>query len=129
MVQLLRIYINDPTNREEVIPTNVRLRDQNLTRAIEQYNTMTIERRRLLRISSENSPAVVDMSIGVEVMRCNVEITVNSVSRGLQVAQKDIERQASKSESRTSDASRQERESMTISRQQGAEAILHIMLL
>lgn len=96
LVQFLRTYINDPVNKEEVIPANVGLQDQNLTRVIEQYNTMIIERKRLLRTSSENNPAVINMNTGVEAMRRNVETTVNSVLRGLQIAQKDIERQASK---------------------------------
>ena len=59
---------------------------------------MIIERKRLLRTSSENNPAVINMNTGVEAMRRNVETTVNSVLRGLQIAQKDIERQASKFE-------------------------------
>ena len=56
------------------------------------------------------------MNTGVEAMRRNVETTVNSVLRGLQIAQKDIERQASKFESRISDVPKQEKEFMTISR-------------
>ena len=69
------------------------------------------------------------MNTGVEAMRRNVETTVNSVLRGLQIAQKDIERQASKFESRISDAPKQEKEFMTISRQQEIKATLYIMLL
>ena len=49
--------------------------------------------------------------------------------RGLQIAQKDIECQASKFESRISDAPKQEKEFMTISRQQEIKATLYIMLL
>ena len=64
------------------------------------------------------------MNTGVEAMRRNVETTVNSVLRGLQIAQKDIERQASKFESRISDAPKQEKEFMTISRQQEIKATL-----
>ena len=129
MVQYLRTYINDPVNKEEVIPANVGLQDQNLTRVIEQYNTKLIERKRILRTSSENTPAELNMNPGVEAMRRNAETTVNSVLRGLQIAQKDIERQASKFESRISDAPKQEIEFMTISRQQEIKATLYIMLL
>ena len=96
---------------------------------IEQYNTMIIERKRLLRTSSENNPAVINMNTGIEAMRNNVETAVNSVLRGLQIAQKDIERQASKFEGRISDAPKQEKEFMTISRQQEIKATLYIMLL
>ena len=62
-------------------------------------------------------------------MRRNVRTTVNSVLRGLQIAKADIDRQASKFESRISDAPRQEKEFMTISRQQEIKATLYVMLL
>ena len=90
---------------------------------------MIIERKRLLRTSSENNPAVINMNTGIEAMRHNVETAVNSVLRGLQIAQKDIGRQASKFEGRISDAPKQEKEFMTISRQQEIKATLYIMLL
>lgn len=129
LVQYLRNYMNDPMNEDEVIPANVGLQDQNLTSVIDQYNTMLIERKRLLRTSSESNPAVINMNAGIEAMRRNVKTTVNSVLKGLQIAKTDIDRQASKFESRISDAPRQEKEFMTISRQQEIKATLYIMLL
>ena len=129
LVQYLYTYINDPVNREEIIPANVGLQDQNLTRVIEQYNTMIVERKRLLRTSSETNPAVINMNAGIDAMRRSVETTVNSVLQGLQIAQKDIERQATKFEGRISNTPKQEKEFMTISRQQEIKATLYIMLL
>ncbi len=64
LVQYLRNYMNDPMNEDEVIPANVGLQDQNLTSVIDQYNTMLIERKRLLRTSSESNPAVINMNAG-----------------------------------------------------------------
>lgn len=69
------------------------------------------------------------MNAGIEAMRRNVRTTVNSVLKGLQIAKADIDRQASKFESRISDAPRQEKEFMTISRQQEIKATLYVMLL
>ena len=129
LVQYLRNYINDPVNEDEVIPANVGLQDPNLTSVIDQYNTMIIERKRLLRTSSESNPAVVNMNAGIEAMRRNVKTTVNSVLKGLQIAKADIDRQANKFESRISNAPKHEKEFMTISRQQEIKATLYIMLL
>ena len=93
-------YVNNPKNANEVIPANVGLQDQNLGSIINQYNTMLIERKRLLRTSSENNPAVININPGIESMRHNVQTTVNSVLRGLQIAQSNLERQARKFEGR-----------------------------
>lgn len=62
-------------------------------------------------------------------MRHNVQTTVNSVLRGLQIAQSNLERQARKFEGRINSAPQQEKEFLTISRQQEIKATLYIMLL
>lgn len=128
LVQYLRNYIDDPANMDEVtLPTWACGSKPHLV--IDQYNTMIIERKRLLRTSSDSNPAIINMNAGIEAMRRNVRTTVNSVLRGLQIAKADIDRQASKFESRISDAPRQEKEFMTISRQQEIKATLYVMLL
>ena len=129
LVTYLHDYINNPKNLDEVIPANVGLKDANLASIIEQYNTMLIERKRLLRTSSENNPAIINMNTGIEAMRYNVQTTVNSVLKGLQITRDDIDRQARKFEGRISNAPVQEKEFMTISRQQEIKAALYIMLL
>ena len=129
LVESLRNYVNNPKNANEVIPANVGLQDQNLGSIINQYNTMLIERKRLLRTSSENNPAVININTGIESMWHNVQTTVNSVLRGLQIAQSNLERQARKFEGRISSAPQQEKEFLTISRQQEIKATLYIMLL
>ena len=129
LVQFLQNYINDPKNANEVIPANVGLQDNNLTNVINQYNQLIIERNRLLRTSSENNPAVINLNTGIEAMRTTVRTTVQSVLKGLQIAKADIQRQTSKYESRISAAPEKEKEFMTISRQQEIKATLYTMLL
>lgn len=129
LVEFLQNYINNPDNEDEVIPANVGLQDANLTSVIDQYNNMIVERKRLLRTSSENNPAIVNMNAGIEAMRKNVHTTVQSVLKGLQIAKADINRQTRRLESRISSAPQQEKELLTMSRQQEIKATLYIMLL
>lgn len=129
LVEFLRDYINNPNNEQEVIPSNVGLKDQDLSIVIDQYNNMIIERKRLLRTSSENNPAVINMNTGIEAMRHNVQTTVTSVLKGLEITSSNLDRQARKFEGRISNAPQQEKEFLTISRQQEIKAQLYIMLL
>lgn len=129
LVNYLREYINNPANNDEIIPVNVGLSDTNLASAIEKYNNLVIERKRLLRTSSESNPAIINLNTGIESMRHNVKTTVNSVLKGLQITRNDIDRQSRKYESRISNAPKQEKEFMSISRQQEIKASLYIMLL
>ena len=129
LVQDLQKYLNNPTNRNEVLPVNIGLEDQSLNTIIGQYNTLIVERKRLLRSASETNPAVININASIEAMHVNVQTTVNSVLRGLLLTQKTLERESNKFISRISDAPEHEKEFMTISRQQEIKATLYIMLL
>ena len=129
LIEFLKSYINDPRNAWEVIPSNVGLSDAGLSSLIDKYNQILIERKRLLRTSSENNPAVVALDESIRAMRTNVRTTVESVEKGLNIARADLERQSSKYESRISNAPRQEKELISISRQQEIKSNLYLMLL
>lgn len=129
LVQFLKNYINDPVNANEIVPANVGLEDVELGSVINRYNDMLIERKRLLRTSSENNPAVINLNAGIEAMYQNVKTAVNNVLKGLQITQTDLERQTRKFESRISQVPQDEKEFLTISRQQEIKASLYTMLL
>ena len=129
LINDLANYISQPSHRHEVIPVNVGIQDANLAHVINQYNTMVIERKRLLRTSSENNPAVINLNLGIDAMRSTVQTTVSSVLRGLEMTEKNLEREAQKHEGRISNAPTQEKEYMSIARQQEIKANLYTMLL
>lgn len=129
LVEFLKAYIYQEENANEVLPANVGLKDQNLSTIIEQYNTMIIERKRLLRTSSESNPAIININTGIEAMRRSVQTTVESVLKGLYIAKADIDKQTNKFEARINKAPQQEKEFLTIARQQEIKAALYTMLL
>lgn len=129
LIMDLANYISQPDHQHDVIPANVGIQDANLAHVINQYNTMVIERKRLLRTSSENNPAVINLNLGIEAMRTTVQTTVNSVLRGLEMTGKNLQREARKHEGRISNAPTQEKEYMGIARQQEIKANLYTMLL
>lgn len=129
LVEFLRQYIDNPANHYEVIPANVGITDQSLTTVITQYNEMLIERKRLLRTSSEENPAVANLDISLAATRNSVLTTVESVHKGLLITRSNLDIEAGKYESRISNAPIQEKELISISRQQEIKANLYLMLL
>lgn len=129
LVQFLAGYANNPDHTYEVLPVNVGLTDTGLTELINRYNEMLLERKRLLRSSQENNPVVVNLDASIRAMRSNVLTTINSVQRGLAITQADLERQAGKYAGRITNAPGQERQLVSISRQQEIKAGLYLMLL
>lgn len=129
LVQFLSEYANNPDHAYEVLPVNVGLTDTGLTELINRYNEMLLERKRLLRTSSESNPVVVNLDASIRAMRSNVQTTILSVQKGLMITKADLERQAGKYAGRITSAPGQERQLVSISRQQEIKAGLYLMLL
>ena len=129
LVQFLSEYANNPDHAYEVLPVNVGLTDTSLTELINRYNEMLLERKRLLRTSSESNPVVVNLDASIRAMRSNVQTTILSVQKGLMITKADLERQAGKYAGRITSAPGQERQLVSISRQQEIKAGLYLMLL
>lgn len=129
LVQFLKEYIDNPANQMEVIPANIGLTDNALATVIGQYNEMLTERKRLLRTSSESNPAVVNLDASIQATRKNVQTSVSSVLKGLEITRHDLESQTRKFEGKISNAPTQEKELLSITRQQEIKASLYLMLL
>lgn len=129
LVQFLKEYIDNPANQMEVIPANIGLTDNALATVIGQYNEMLTERKRLLRTSNESNPAVVNLDASIQATRKNVQTSVSSVLKGLEITRHDLESQARKFEGKISNAPTQEKELLSITRQQEIKASLYLMLL
>lgn len=129
LVEFLRDYIQDPAHADEVIPANVGLKEEKLTTAIDAYNSLLAERRRLLRTSSESNPAVINLNDGILTMQKSIQTTVASTLKGLQITQNDLERQMRQFTDRISSAPQQEKEYINLARQQEIKSRLYLILL
>ena len=116
-------------NDYEVLPTNVGLQDVGLASAIDRYNEMLVERNRLLRTSTENNPTIINLNTSIKAMRSNVQATLDATLKGLEITKTDLTREASRYSRRISDAPTQERQFVSIARQQEIKAGLYLMLL
>ena len=113
----------------EVLPSNIGLQDVNLATAINRYNDVLVERKRLLRTSTENNPTIINLDTSIHAMKENVQVSLDRVLRGLYITKADLDREASRYSRRISEAPSQEREFVSIARQQEIKAGLYLMLL
>ena len=113
----------------EVLPSNIGLQDVNLAAAINRYNDVLVERKRLLRTSTENNPTIINLDTSISAMKENVQVSLDRVLRGLFITKADLDREASRYSRRISEAPGQEREFVSIARQQEIKAGLYLLLL
>ena len=127
LVKDLQRYLQG--NEYEVLPSNVGLQDAALAAAIAKYNEMLMERNRLLRTSTENNPTIINLTSSIHAMRANVVASMDATLKGLQITKADLQREAKRFSQRISDAPTQERQFVSIARQQEIKAGLYLMLL
>lgn len=113
----------------EVLPSNVGLQDAGVAGAIDRYNEMVSERNRLLRTSTESNPAIVNLNASIRAMRGNIQTTLDATLKGLEITKADLAREAGRYSRRISDAPTQERQFVSIARQQEIKSGLYLMLL
>ena len=113
----------------EVLPANVGLQDAGVAGAIDRYNEMVAERKRLLRTSTENNPTIVNLDTSIRAMKANVQAILEGTLQGLMITKESLDREASRYSRRISNAPGQERAYVSIARQQEIKAGLYLMLL
>ena len=127
LVEDLKKYLGH--NEYEILPSNVGLKDITLAAQIDRYNEMLIERKRLLRTSTENNPAIINLDTSIRATKANVQATLEGTLQGLFITKADLDREAKRYMRRISDAPGQERQYVSIARQQEIMAGLYLMLL
>ncbi|WP_444354686.1 GumC family protein [Phocaeicola coprophilus] len=125
----LKNHILNSENQYEVIPANIGLTNGDLNTVVERYNEMLIERKRLLRTSHEDNPAVQSLNASIEVMRNSVMAAIQTAEKGLLINRQALKDQTRKFAGKVSDAPVQEKEYLSMSRQQEIQANLYLMLL
>lgn len=129
LVRYLADYLEQPENAGKVLPMNVGLDDTSLSGLISEYNTLVLERNRLLRTSSQSNPVIRRLDDDIRSLRSSLNTTLTSVREGLLITQADLDRQANKFAGRINNAPTQERRFVSIQRQQEIKAGLYLMLL
>lgn len=129
LVEHLKRHILNEENQYEVIPANIGLNNGDLNTVVQNYNEMLVERKRLLRTSHEDNPAVQSLNASIEVMRKSVMGAIQTAEKGLLINRQALEAQTRKYAGKVSDAPVQEKEYLSMSRQQEIQANLYLMLL
>ena len=116
-------------NLSQVIPSNVGLDDQSSTSLINKYNELVLERNRLLRSASENSPVVEPLTVQIRKLNGNIRRAISTARQNLQIQRDALAAQVSKFNEQVAETPQQERMLTQIGRQQEVKSGLYLMLL
>src|SRR5574344_1622732 len=122
-------YMNEPANKYQTLPTNVGLTDASATSLINKYNEIVLERNRLLRSASENSPTVAPLTSQLDDLSASIRRAMNQTRRNMAITRRGVEQQYGKYLGQIYDTPSQERTLTQIGRQQEVKSGLYLMLL
>ena len=91
LVNILSEFINNSSNRRELLPYNIGLNNDVINKQIQEYNENLIKLNRLISASSERNPLVIDLNLMLESTRSNIVNAIKDQKKSLNLLQKELE--------------------------------------
>ena len=129
LVTALLDYVDDPRNAFNVVPSNLGLKDADMSNLLNEYNDYVIQRNRLLKSSSPENPYVKRLTAQLEEMWPTIRLSLKSVRENILTQKRSAEDQHNLFSRRVGEVPTQERSLNNIIRQQEIKVELYLMLL
>ena len=122
-------YMDRPENKYQTLPSNVGLSDATASSLINRYNDIVLQRNKLLRTASEESPAVIPLTAQLDDLSGSIRRAMAQSRKNHEIQRNAISSQYSKYASQIQATPEQERMLTQIGRQQEVRSGLYLMLL
>lgn len=129
MIDYMREYVENPSNKYQLMPSGVGLSDAASASLINDYNRAVQDRNRLLRSASENAPQVMTLTSTLDELQRSIRTSLTQAHRSADIRRQSISSQYSMYQGRVSSTPEQERVLTEIGRQQEVKSGLYLMLL
>ena len=122
-------YMNQPATKYETLPSNIGITDQSAVSLINKYNEIVLERNRLLRSASENSPTVTPLTSQLDDLSSSIRRAMAQAMRSMDIQRNAVASQYGKYNTMIQQTPEQEKTMKQIGRQLEVKAGLYLMLL
>ena len=128
LVDYIDEFLRDDSKRENLIPSNIGVTDASLVSGLSEYNTLQLQRMRIMRTATEENPVIEQMTAQLETIRRNIIATIASVRESLLVRKRSLQAQDTKYNRQIQDAPELQREYLRVMRQQQIKEQLYLYL-
>ena len=129
LINSLNEEMNSTAGTYKTLPSNVGLADAGTQQMINRYNELALERNRLLRSASENSPTVTPLTAQLDELQASIQSSLNQTRKNYEIQRNSIASQFNKYSAQVGATPEQERMLTQIGRQQDVKSGLYLMLL
>ena len=128
LVQFVEDFVKDDTKKGSLIPSNLGISNDALVDLIGQYNGLLMRRMRVQRTATGENPIVAQMDSQLELLRGNIEASIDNVRSTLLISQKSLTDRYEVAENQRQYVPSQEREYREIVRQKQLKEQLYLYL-
>jgi len=129
LINSLTEDLNNPSNKYEVIPTNIGLSDGASTGLVHQYNELALKRKRLLQGASESSPQVQTINTQLDELSKSVKDAFAREKKNFMIQRDATMAQYQKYAAQVNETPEFEQVLSQIGRQQNIKSGLYMLLL
>ena len=117
------------SSQYSLLPGNVGLESGNVMSLISQYNTLVLERNKIMASATESSPQVIELSQQLRLLNSNIEESINSYIRSIQISLENMNTRERRFNSNIKAMPQKEKFVRSIQRQKAVKENLYIFLL
>ena len=128
LLGIIKDYVGQMDAAMMLIPANIGISDSGLNSTINQFNTLLMERNRLVASSSESNPLVIQSDKQLQELLSNIVTSVRNQEKSLSLQRNNINAKLRQSKSRLSAMPSQQLELTRFGRQQQVKEPLYILL-
>lgn len=129
VAESLENYLNDGKNSTRIVPATLIVQDPTFLALVEKYNTLQMERERMLMSTTTTNPFVRNLDAQLETLRANIKSNITSIRQNLQISYNELARTESSLHSKIREVPGKERIFLDFSRQQAIKQELYLFLL
>ncbi|MDO4180141.1 MAG: polysaccharide biosynthesis tyrosine autokinase [Bacteroidales bacterium] len=129
MARFIKHYLTDPSKATDLIPSNTGISDMNIESQITLYNTNKLKRDKLMEGSSDKNPVVQELNNTLNAMRQNIIRAVDNMIVSIDVKLNEAQSRAGEAQWRVANIPTQQRQMLSIERQQRIKEELYLYLL
>lgn len=129
VIESLEAHLKASADNPRIVPASLMLENASLTALTSQYNSLLMERQRLMLSSTDDNPRVKNLDAQLINLRGDLVNNLASIRSSMQVVVNELRRKSGNMESQIRAVPAQEREFLDYSRQQAIKQELYLFLL
>ena len=79
VAEFIKIHLEDPKNKNNLIPSNSGIDNNPIEKQISEYNASMLQKSRLIENGSENSPAIKDLTNSLNAMKQSITTSIDNL--------------------------------------------------